>query len=551
MAKRLIGVAAIAVLTAACGPGGDGSGNVGPGTQQVTVQVTGHGAVQLSTGQQCKNKCVVPVANGTSVTATASPDGGWMFSAWNGNCSGSGACQFTVDRDLELDPAFALVPTGPNQHALTIARNGSGTIRSSPAGIDCGSSCSAAFDDGTSVTLSATPDQGWRFDGWSGACSGAGDCPVAMNADATVTATFVAEQPPPPPPPADRQTLTVTIAGQGAVKSAPPGIDCPSACSADFPAGSKVTLSAAAADSGHGFAGWSGACSGQGGCAVTMTADQSVGAAFATTTQISVVISPPAVSLTTGATQRFTATVSGSTDAAVAWSVAEGPAGGSIDTTGLYTAPQAAGTFNVVAASHADPSRSATATVTVTKPTGASISSCTTITAPGTFAVTADISSLGTCLDIHDVHDVTIDCGGRTVDGAPALSMANVDRFSLTNCNFVSTGAIYNLTKVSNGTFQHDTFGTTSVNVVHATDVLIDHNTFNASYQQTYSQRVVISNNTLVSQTRGGSYTGTLIGSRSGSGNQIVGNVMDGKWSGAPVSDTDDGVLLLDRKSVV
>ena len=124
-----------------------------------------------------------------------------MFSAWNGNCSGSGACQFTVDRDLELDAAFALVPTGPNQHALTIARNGSGTIRSSPAGIDCGSSCSAAFDDGTSVTLSATPDQGWRFDGWSGACSGSGDCSVVMNADATVTATFVAEQPPSPPSP--------------------------------------------------------------------------------------------------------------------------------------------------------------------------------------------------------------------------------------------------------------------------------------------------------------------------------------------------------------
>jgi hypothetical protein len=74
-------------------------------------------------------------------------------------------------------------------------------IRSSPAGIDCGPSCSAAFHDGTGVTLSATPDRGWRFDGWSGACSGSGDCTVAMNADATVTATFAAEQPPPPPPP--------------------------------------------------------------------------------------------------------------------------------------------------------------------------------------------------------------------------------------------------------------------------------------------------------------------------------------------------------------
>src|SRR4051794_34529515 len=201
MAQRLTAAAAIAVLTAACGPGSDGNGNVGPGTQQVTVQVSGHGAVQLSTGQQCKDKCVVPIANGTRVSATASPDGAWMFSGWSGSCSGSGACQFTVDRDLELDATFALVPAGPNQHVLTVARNGSGTIRSSPAGIDCGSSCSAAFDDGTRLTLSATPDQGWRFDGWSGVCSGSGDCTVAMNADATVPAPFAAEQPPAPPPP--------------------------------------------------------------------------------------------------------------------------------------------------------------------------------------------------------------------------------------------------------------------------------------------------------------------------------------------------------------
>src|SRR5256885_14478052 len=89
MAQRLTGAAAIAVLTAACGPG-TGSGNVGPGTQQVTVQVSGHGAVQLSTGQQCKDKCVVPVANGTRVTATASPDGGGRVSGWSGRCGGGG-----------------------------------------------------------------------------------------------------------------------------------------------------------------------------------------------------------------------------------------------------------------------------------------------------------------------------------------------------------------------------------------------------------------------------------------------------------------------------
>jgi hypothetical protein len=66
-----------------------------------------------------------------------------------------------------------------------------------------------------------------------------------------------------------------------------------------------------------------------------------------------------------GATQQFTANVSGTSNTAVNWSVQEGAAGGSITSTGLYTAPNAAGIFHVVAASKADSSKSATAAVTV------------------------------------------------------------------------------------------------------------------------------------------------------------------------------------------
>src|ERR1700682_4417472 len=48
------------------------------------------------------------------------------------------------------------------------------------------------------------------------------------------------------------------------------------------------------------------------------------------------------------------------------WSVAEGSAGGTVDGDAVYTAPNAAGTYHVTATSHADPSKSATAEVTVT-----------------------------------------------------------------------------------------------------------------------------------------------------------------------------------------
>ncbi len=56
--------------------------------------------------------------------------------------------------------------------AVTKAGTGSGTVTSSPAGISCGSTCSADFASGTSVTLTARRASGSTFAGWGGACSG-------------------------------------------------------------------------------------------------------------------------------------------------------------------------------------------------------------------------------------------------------------------------------------------------------------------------------------------------------------------------------------------
>jgi hypothetical protein len=75
--------------------------------------------------------------------------------------------------------------------AVTKAGNGSGTVSSSPAGIDCGSTCSGWFASGSSVTLTATPAATSTFAGWSGGgCSGTGTCTVTADAAKAVTATF-------------------------------------------------------------------------------------------------------------------------------------------------------------------------------------------------------------------------------------------------------------------------------------------------------------------------------------------------------------------------
>ncbi len=87
----------------------------------------------------------------------------------------------------------------PISSTLTVTRSGSGsgTVTSTPTGIDCGATsttglaCSASYASSASVTLTATPDTGSVFDGWSGDCTGTStSCTVTMTAPKSVSATF-------------------------------------------------------------------------------------------------------------------------------------------------------------------------------------------------------------------------------------------------------------------------------------------------------------------------------------------------------------------------
>ncbi|HEX8205347.1 MAG TPA: hypothetical protein VF587_04745 [Solirubrobacteraceae bacterium] len=146
--------------------------------------------------------------------------------------------------------------------------------------IDCdsdGGDCTQAWDpgEGTTVTLTATPDTGSVFLGWSGACTGTGQCEVTPDRERLATAHF--GQP---------VELDVTREGEGSgvVTSAPDGIDCGSDCTQEYLAdlGQEVELTATAASDSR-FAGWSGdQCSGTSRtCVVTMDEAVSVTATFA------------------------------------------------------------------------------------------------------------------------------------------------------------------------------------------------------------------------------------------------------------------------------
>jgi hypothetical protein len=97
-------------------------------------------------------------------------------------------------------------------------------------------------------------------------------------------------------------------------------------------------------------------------------------------TQVSISVSPGTANIQTGGQQQFTASVFGTSNTGVAWKAT----GGTVTTTGLYTAPSTAGTYTVTATSAADSTKSASSTITVSQPTQVLIS-----VSPGTASLQA------------------------------------------------------------------------------------------------------------------------------------------------------------------
>ena len=110
---------------------------------------------------------------------------------------------------------------------------------------------------------------------------------------------------------------------------------------------------------------------------------------------VTVSISPAAPSTNSCQVVNFTATVTGSANTAVTWSVQEGATGGTITSAGVYTAPANAGTYHVVATSQADTTKSAVAAVVVTdKIVSVAVSpSTTSVPTGGTAQFTATVTT--------------------------------------------------------------------------------------------------------------------------------------------------------------
>jgi hypothetical protein len=196
------------------------------------------------------------------------------------------ACQDTP-RMTEVDPTATLITK-----TLTVVGSGTGdgTVRSSPAGINCtvtngdagATGCKAQFNQGVTVTLTATPKSGHSLRNWFRNCSGTGTCTVTMSANRIVGALFL-EGP-------FRITIVGGVGtGNGRVRSQAglsPAINCvitggtPAAtgCSARYPAYTELVLTATPA-AGHSFT-WGPPCNGTGTCEYTAIQPRNIEAVF-------------------------------------------------------------------------------------------------------------------------------------------------------------------------------------------------------------------------------------------------------------------------------
>ena len=195
--------------------------------------------------------------DGASVTVTATPDDGYRVASWGGDCSGTATtCTLTLSANKTASVTFEAAQA--QTYTLTTSAGANGSI--DPA------AGTHSYDDGESVTVTATPDSGYRVASWGGDCSGtATTCVLTMDADKTASVTFELVT----------YTLTTSAGANGSTD--------PAAGTHSYDDGESVTVTATP-DSGYRVASWSGDCGGTATtCVLTMDADKTASVTFVQT----------------------------------------------------------------------------------------------------------------------------------------------------------------------------------------------------------------------------------------------------------------------------
>lgn len=215
-------------------------------TYELTVKLSGQGSVE----KQPDKAFYMP---GEVVKLTAVPETGWRFLNWSGSLTGNtNPASITMNNDKTVTANFAI-----NQYVVVVSPNpqNGGTL-----------SGGGTYSHGETVTLNATPSEGYEFLNWTeGGVEVSTDANYSFNAtaDRLLTANFALKS----------YTLETQVSGEGSIQRTPD--------KALYTHGEIVELTAVP-DNGWGFVGWRGDLEGsENPTEINMNGDKSVTATFA------------------------------------------------------------------------------------------------------------------------------------------------------------------------------------------------------------------------------------------------------------------------------
>lgn len=141
---------------------------------EITVSASDGGQVKIDPKQ-------VTYLKGTEVTITATPEAGWSFQGWEGTLSGQkNPMKVVIDNNVDARAVFG----NPNGiYTLDITKAGSGTLDIKPL--------KEQYQKGDTVTITATPAEGWEFQGWDGLDREENPLSLTMDRSWNFTVVFV------------------------------------------------------------------------------------------------------------------------------------------------------------------------------------------------------------------------------------------------------------------------------------------------------------------------------------------------------------------------
>ena len=120
------------------------------------VSPSGGGIVKVNQNDPSSYPADFSLTSGESVSLEAVPAAGYRFENWSGDVAGtSHITNITIDCNKKVTANFSRI-----MHSLTMQVNGSGSTTPEVG--------SHSYGEGTTVSITATPDIDWQFDGWTG-----------------------------------------------------------------------------------------------------------------------------------------------------------------------------------------------------------------------------------------------------------------------------------------------------------------------------------------------------------------------------------------------